>query len=282
MDCLYKFYYSNTIQKYLGLIRDLHDDRDYMILFETERLPNKVDLRSQSPYIFDQGSAPSCTANAVAIIFDWIQDRGYKNDANAKKFIPSRLFLYYNTRKADGNNHLKLTGSSIRNCILSAVNIGVCSEELWPYDIKKYKTEPVSLAYLNAKKNLATKFARVDISEYQIKLCLKQGNPIVFGLMIYENWFFDPKIRQTGYIPPPKATDKPVGGHAMVLVGYDDVTKTFIVQNSWGPKWGEKGFCYIPYEYVLNRKIAWDFWVIKNTSKPDLSYKIINPKDLQK
>ena len=277
MDCLYKFYYSNIIQKYLGLIRDVHDDRDYRILFDAENLPNKVDLRSQSPYVFDQGPMPSCTANAVAIIFDWIQDRNYKNDVNAKKFIPSRLFLYYNTRKLEGNQ-LKLTGSSIRNCILSAINIGVCSEEFWPYDVQKYKTEPIASSYTNAKKNLITKYARVDIDEYQIKLCLKQGNPIVFGLMVYNNWFFDPKIRQTGYVSLPKPSDKQVGGHAMVIVGYDDKIKQFIVQNSWGKNWGDKGFCYIPYEYILNRTLAWDFWVIKNTDKPDVSYQIINPK----
>jgi C1A family cysteine protease len=264
----------------LGYNRDVHDVRDYRITFTLpgqEKLPVKVDLRIDSPYIFNQLSIPSCTANAVCIQFDWIQDRSHKRNPNSKTFIPSRMFLYYNTRKLEGT-HLKSTGSSIRNAILSAVNNGVCDEKLWPYDVKKFAIAPPKNCYDNALKNNVTKFARLEQTEYQFKLCLKQGNPFVFGMIIYSSWYHDINLIKKGEVNMPKPSEYSLGGHAMLCVGYDDTIQKFIVQNSWGNTWGDKGYCYIPYKYMLDNKLAWDFWVIKNTSIPDINYTIINPK----
>ena len=39
------------------------------------------------------------------------------------------------------------------------------------------------------------------------------------------------------------------GGHAVVIIGYDDATQRFLVQNSWGPNWADGGFFGFPYQY---------------------------------
>ena len=61
-------------------------------------------------------------------------------------------------------------------------------------------------------------------------------------------------------MPEPRETI--MGGHAVCIVGYDDNKGTFKVRNSWSEKWGDKGYCYFPYKYILNPNLASDFWTI--------------------
>jgi len=60
----------------------------------------------------------------------------------------------------------------------------------------------------------------------------------------------------------PGIFDKAIGGHAVLLVGFKDSTKKFIVRNSWGPDWGDNGYFTLPYKYVIDPKLACDFWTI--------------------
>jgi C1A family cysteine protease len=64
-------------------------------------------------------------------------------------------------------------------------------------------------------------------------------------------------------IPPPSESDSPIGGHAVVGVGYDDVKLLFTCRNSWGTDEGENGYYYMPYSYVTDPQLASDFWVIR-------------------
>jgi C1A family cysteine protease len=65
----------------------------------------------------------------------------------------------------------------------------------------------------------------------------------------------------------PARGEKVVGGHCVVAVGYDDAKRTFIIRNSWGTSWGMKGYCTIPYEYLLNPDLASDFWTIRSVTE---------------
>lgn len=65
-------------------------------------------------------------------------------------------------------------------------------------------------------------------------------------------------------MPIGESSDESVlGGHAVLAVGYDDGAKVLIIRNSWGDEWGDKGYFYMPYEYIENPSLAHDFWVIK-------------------
>jgi C1A family cysteine protease len=70
-------------------------------------------------------------------------------------------------------------------------------------------------------------------------------------------------VAKTGKVPMPKKTEKMLGGHAVLAVGYDDTKKVFIVRNSWGSGWGDKGHFYMPYSYITNQDLAADFWSIE-------------------
>ena len=60
----------------------------------------------------------------------------------------------------------------------------------------------------------------------------------------------------------PQANDQQLGGHAVTAVGYDDFKECFIVRNSWGEGWGDKGYFYMPYQYISHPMLAQDFWAI--------------------
>jgi C1A family cysteine protease len=214
------------------------------------------------PSVFDQLNLNSCTANSVCAMYEFV----HMKEA-AHSFIPSRLFLYYNLRKMENTVALN-TGTSIRDAIQSFKSTGVCEESLWPYVVTKFADAPPPACYTNAKNELISTYARITATLPQLKLCLQGGHPVSFGIKVYDYWFSNPAVRSTGNIPAPTATSKYIGGHSMLLVGYDDSRKVFVVMNSWGPVWGDHGFCYIPYDYLLGTGLSWDFWTIYTTSPP--------------
>jgi len=65
----------------------------------------------------------------------------------------------------------------------------------------------------------------------------------------------------------PASTEKVVGGHAVMAVGYDDAHQRFVVRNSWGPAWGMKGYFTLPYAYVTQASLASDFWTVRLVGK---------------
>ncbi|MEG1808824.1 MAG: C1 family peptidase, partial [Oscillospiraceae bacterium] len=85
---------------------------------------------------------------------------------------------------------------------------------------------------------------------------------VLTGITVFES-FETEKTTQTGVIPlPDTLIERELGGHALLIVGYDDAKRWFVIRNSWGRKWGDKGYGYMPYEYV-ERGYAFDFWVLE-------------------
>jgi C1A family cysteine protease len=101
---------------------------------------------------------------------------------------------------------------------------------------------------------------------WSLKTVLANGRPIVFGFTVYSA-FESATVAQTGIVPMPSPSDQVVGGHAVVLVGYDDAADRFRVRNSWGTGWGQQGYFEMPYLYVTSASLASDFWVIQLTSE---------------
>jgi len=255
------YFYKESSLKYkkYGWKKDLPDKRDQQFeidyLISVENNTTKIDFRNKLPPVYNQGELGSCTANAIAcaIQFDELKQ-------NLDSQIPSRLFIYYNERNIEGTINID-SGSSLRDGVKCINIIGYCNEKQWPYDISKFNEKPTQECYEYATKHKSLSYKKVVQSEHHIKSVLNMEFPIVFGISVYES-FESENVKKTGIVPLPDKNEKLLGGHAIVLVGYDNDKQMFIFRNSWGNDWGENGYGYLPYEYVCDSDLASDFWVI--------------------
>jgi C1A family cysteine protease len=199
----------------------------------------------------------NCTANALGAAYQFEQMKQKRPN-----FIPSRLFIYYNERVLENSVHQD-NGAMIRTGIKTMVKEGVCPETMWKYNIKKFTQKPPQNCYDVALDNQVLQYLRISPhTVYEVKHCLSEGYPVVFGFMLFES-IMSAEVRRTGYVPMPKANEKCLGGHAVMAVGYDDEKEVFIVRNSWGTDWGIDGYFYLPYGYISQPNLSADFWTIR-------------------
>lgn len=249
----------STTRKY-GWRRGLPDRRDhkYMAPQGMAPLPSKVDLRPTCPEVYDQLSLGSCTGQAIGGCLHFNQLR----NGVAKPWTPSRLFIYYNERLIEGTVR-EDAGAEIRNGIKSLVKWGVCPEAMWPYDIRRFRQKPGVRCYKKALDNRITSYQRLDNRNlHQLQSCLAEGHPFVFGFAVFESFEGD-EIARTGKFQMPGENEKLLGGHAVMGVGYDDEKQELIVRNSWGEKWGDGGYYYMPFSFVTDPNFCDDFWMIR-------------------
>jgi C1A family cysteine protease len=244
--------------KYMGWVPDLPDIRDYSYkapAHVTQKLPPMVDLRDRCPNIYNQGALGSCTANAIAgaLEFDLLKQ-------GLADFIPSRLFIYYNERMMEGTINSD-AGASIRDGVKSVNKQGVCDENDWVYDIYKFTERPSDTIYQQALGNIALEYQRVPRDLNQMKGVLVQGYPFVAGFTVY-SYFESMEMANDGVLNLPKDDETVLGGHAILVVGYDDSKYAFIVRNSWGKEWGLDGYFYMNYNYLMNENLGDDYWRI--------------------
>jgi C1A family cysteine protease len=278
-----------TIRRATGWLRDYPDFRDYTPEHESiapllkqakipsaekataKTLPTSMDLRQWFPPVENQLTIGSCTANAGVGLVEYFEKRAFGKHTDA-----SRLFLYKVTRRL-----LSLTGDSgafLRGTMGALALFGVPPEEFWPYtdDAVKFDEEPPAFCYSFAQNYQAIKYFRLDPPGYpadkvltRIKTTIAGGLPVMFGFSVYSS-IWDAK--ESGHIFYPGANESQDGGHAIVAAGYDDdlvivnpgvkgpKTKgAFLIRNSWGEEWGDKGYGWLPYEYVL-KGLADDWW----------------------
>lgn len=235
-------------------------------------LPATVDLRQFCSPVENQLQLGSCSAHAGMGIVEYFERRAY-----GKHIDGSRLFLYKTTRNLLGATGD--TGAWLRNVMGALVLCGVPAEQYWPYTDQSpdFDKEPTAFVYAIADNYETIKYFCHDPQGQNIppatvlasvKSYLAAGVPSMFGF-----WGF-PSFGQTdvsGGIPFPCPGEAAQWGHAIVAVGYDDkkkiknttcnkqTTGALLIRNSWGTGWGDQGYGWLPYDYVLNR-LALDFW----------------------
>ena len=228
----------------------------YKTLKKIDKLPKIVDLRTKMPPVYDQGELGGCTGNACAACFEY-------EDKNA--FTPSRLFIYYCERSIEGTVKTD-SGASISDGIKVLQKYGVCKESSWPYDISKFKIKPTVECYNEALQNKALNVTHIPQDVTSMKTSLANGFPFVVGISVYSS-FESEEVAKTGVVPIPDVDkEECLGGHAVLVCGYDDIHKVWILRNSWGTKWGQKGYFTLPYLYLLDSNLSSDLWNITKVS----------------
>lgn len=241
-------------------------------------LPTSVDLREWCSPVEDQLSLGSCTANAVVGMVEYFQKRAYGTHIEG-----SRLFVYKATRKlmiSSGDS-----GAWIRSAIGALVLFGVPDEKYLPYTLDgenvnpDWDSEPDAFLYSLANHYSAVKYfchdplgkktSKKDVLK-NVKTYLAAGIPSAFGFFGFPSF---ENSDAPGSIPYPCKNEQAEWGHAVMAVGYDDdkvIVNTrsnektkgaLMIRNSWGKSWGQDGYGWIPYDYVLDG-LAEDFWSI--------------------
>ena len=218
-------------------------------------LPAEVDMTAQMPEIRDQNPRGACVAHAALAVFEHrLRQQGQPLDM-------SEQFLIFVCKEGDGIPHQE--GSSLGTAFVSLQRHGCCREETWRYNNKSTPCNWGQGPPPPDAKTEATNFRIGGIDQIaprrvaDLKVVLHSGRCVAFSIPAYRSWFCSEEVKLSGNIIMPPPGDLPMGGHAMCMVGYRDMPDksdlgggVFLIRNSWGERWGVRGYGTIPYRFI--------------------------------
>jgi C1A family cysteine protease len=274
---------------------------------EHQLLPDHFDLKAQIPKIYDQLSLNSCVSNAACLVLtikqknkEFEPSRRYlyysarkREQTQTNKNSTDQNQTNNNTNNANSASEpiipLRDDGTYIDPTLRHLEQEGVCNEQLCPYEVALVNDIPSEKCDPDANGHKISGI--FDLNENEpAKQILKirqtlfyQHTPILLAMAVYSSTFDQATVARTGYIPMPKCAayyesddpqDRFLGGHQMTIIGYDHVNRYFICANSWSERWGEKGYCYLPYDFVTNKFHTLDlcsfYHVIEKNQEPQI------------
>ena len=209
------------------------------------------DLRQRLPAPKDQGRRPTCLAFAVTSVHELARAGG----GNVQEDL-SEEALYWGCKRKDGDLG---PGSRFSSAQAALRGWGQPLEETWPYDATHDDSKAIPRMPATAKAAgwFRNRLRRVAVKEAALKAELDAGRVVAVGVRLSQAFV----LSGDGVIPAPTPGDLMLGGHAVTLVGYDDAHPSgngvFVFRNSWGPTWGDGGYGYLPYSYLVNTREAW-------------------------
>jgi len=215
----------------------------------------KADLRNFCPPIRFQGETKSCYAQAAIHAYETLRRKNYGDE---RKF--SSQFVYYNSRLWKRDTDID-SGISADETLMAMFKYGACLESDFKYSIDDFAESPAPQIYINASFNKIRDVTKLD-SLMDIWDCLDAGYPVIFNYMQHASQFTE-AIEASGVIPMPKEHDVRVQNHAVCAVGYDIHKQHIIFANSYGDKWGDKGYGYLPFDFVRDVSLAGYFRTFK-------------------
>ncbi len=234
----------------------VHIESPFVIGKRVIKLPDLVisNMAQQTP-VKDQGARGTCTAFAA---LGGLEARG-KREGVTRDLSENHAFQLFMSES--GQSCTVSGGFTTWQTGPILTERGVCAESFMPYTSNACPSSvPVSCQSSgNARFTSTAHFftptyggtgaLRADNTNL-LESFIKAGHDIVYGLNVAGNdWsggdgIIDVQVDGSGN-PAPS-----VGGHAMLIVGYNRTQNYFIVKNSWGTDWGHDGYAHISYEYI--------------------------------
>jgi C1A family cysteine protease len=244
-----------------NLKTDKPDERDFKYSLThpdeiTSKIPNPICLKHKIHYVFDQGQIGSCSANALALAFDFEHGGGPY----------SRLQIYYNERVMENTVNID-SGAYLRDGIKTLATQGVDVEARWPYNPALFTQEPPVVVVTEALQNTISVYSRLSTRQDFLS-CLAAGFPVICGITAFAG-LESYEAATTGFVPMPHPGEQPIGGHAVLMIGHNNRVHgqdRYLFQNSWGSGWGDPAYpgCFwLPAAYVENPNLMSDCWSIR-------------------
>lgn len=247
------------------------DNRSTDFQWNLSALPAKVDLLPYTEAVEDQGQYGSCVGHGIVSACEAM----FAKYAVSENLSP--MYAYYNARRRMHEVYdmpISDSGAYIRLGMAAAGKWGLCLEEHWPYRASGVNQQPSQAAYSEGELRLVTRYetcggyngsGQRDLVA-DLKVALASGYPVVFGVPLLDSFYYmqgklGTHVAQYTSKQIARNELNYVGDHCMCIIGYDDTLQAFIVENSWGPRWGDGGFVALSYEHM--RANAYDCFVMR-------------------
>ena len=216
-------------------------------------LPKELDLCKDLQPVRSQGRQGTCAAQTAACMKEW-QEK--KDVGLSEHFSPQ--FIYNNRENYPSG------GMYGRDVMKILTNIGCCREIYFPYGVDKNKNTTSETAEKDAKNYKISSYATVNTIE-GLKTALYKNGPCYISFPTYSD-------AGDTFWKPQHPTAERTGGHAVTVVGYNK--KGFILRNSWGSDWANKGYVTFPY---TDFGMQWEIWTTIDGNSPEPDDLLRNP-----
>lgn len=226
-----------------------------------QNLPKKISLKQYTATPGHQYKTGTCVGWALSGARTMIEAIQKNHTSRSKidqyKFSPSYV---YNQIKASQNDKFGCDlGAFLEDGLELMKTEGCLPMSQFPFNPSSCNKMPSESEKGQAADYKIKDFTRLtirgggsnedDISDntkvMKVKKSLSEKLPVVIGMFIYDNFMWMRHANDT-WNSTKRTSFK--GGHAMVVVGYDDDRQAFELMNSWGTDWGEDGFLWVKYK----------------------------------
>ena len=219
-------------------------DKATIEIDSTNVIPTQYDVSDYLPQVRSQGIQGSCVAWATGYYLKSYQENyeSFQNGILNSDFEMSPAYIYNQIKQGDCG-----AGSVVQHALDTIVNQGIVSWDIMIYNENECDTQPNDLQKVLAQPNKIETYFYLDedLVYEQTKASLLNDQPVVIAMTI-DRSYFGARDENGEYVY--RKFKNADGGHAMLVVGYDDDRNAFKVVNSWGKSWGNQGFVWIDYK----------------------------------
>ena len=238
--------------------RDWKIGIDLLTKIESDESLEEYSRRTVTPTVKNQGSIGSCVGHSGRVVY------GDTPEFTDKE--PSPMWIYKNGKKHDPFPGEDYSGTTIRGACSALRTVGCCEESFWP-DKKSESAPMLDGAEENALQYKTNAYYVIEATNHKLIKRALLHESLWTSFKVHQNFFYTPSsgiVSTDGYIQ-----SKAAGGHAVSMVGWKNIDGKLYweFQNSWGERFGDRGFFYMEsslYEKILINSIGPYYLAVKS------------------